>query len=600
MEEAKGRNAPASDNRGPNFSAFISYSHADAKAVRKLHSQLESYRLPKGVGAIDALNTQRKGLGKVFRDREDLSAAESLSDAVTDALSRSQVLVVVCSPEAKASPWVEQEIAFFKEHCPGQPILAAIVRGEPQEVFPKVLTQGGVEPLAADLRKEGDGWKLGFLKVVAGIAGVPLDALVQRDSQRQLRRVMAITGVTALMALAMGAMAMVAIQSRNEALAAQKLAEEQRAQAEGLVGYMMTDLRDELEGVGRLDVMQGVNRRVFKYFETQGDPKNLTTKGLDLFAQAYLKRGSDHEAEGALEAAREDFEQAYRYTAELLERDQGNPERIYAHSQSEFFVGYAAWREVNTDKARQHFETYRIFADQLIKIDAEKPEWLMEAGFARSNLATVAMRGDGAFTEAESLYTEAAEYFSKASLRQPDEAWIRREIADVNAWLATVNRVQGKFGAALKYRKSEHALLNDLRADEPENAVYQRDLIGSAIGMAQVEIDRKNYGAARQVLLQARTDVRRLIPMFPDTEKLRLQERVISLLLVKADPDLSAASRRVLQGCPRDDVIAEEQELEAFCRSLRAKAGLERAGEGAQFSSPYPKMKLTPRWGLDL
>ena len=55
-------------------------------------------------------------------------------------------------------------------------MLAALIEGEPADAFPQPLLQGG-EPLAADLRKQGDGPRLGFLKVVAGIAGVPLDAL---------------------------------------------------------------------------------------------------------------------------------------------------------------------------------------------------------------------------------------------------------------------------------------------------------------------------------------------------------------------------------------------------------------------------------------
>jgi len=175
MEDDAGKPAIIDDEQTQRFSAFISYSHADASVVRKLHSQIEAYRLPKGLGSIDALNRKRRGIGRVFRDREDMSAAQDLSLAVKDALDRSEVLVVACSPEAKASQWVDQEIVYFRERHPDRPILAAILSGEPSEAFPVSLTSGGAEPLAADLRKEGDGWRLGFLKVVAGIAGTAKD-----------------------------------------------------------------------------------------------------------------------------------------------------------------------------------------------------------------------------------------------------------------------------------------------------------------------------------------------------------------------------------------------------------------------------------------
>lgn len=71
-----------------------------------------------------------------------------------------------------------KEIELFRALHPDRPILAAIVRGELAEAFPAPFMDGA-EPLAADLRREGDGWRLGFLKIIAGIAEVPLDALGQ-------------------------------------------------------------------------------------------------------------------------------------------------------------------------------------------------------------------------------------------------------------------------------------------------------------------------------------------------------------------------------------------------------------------------------------
>ncbi len=162
------------------FAAFISYSHADAELAAKLQRQLERYRLPRHVELDPAAQGNR--LGRIFRDREDLAAASSLSDAIRAALADSASLIVICSPDAKQSRWVNDEITLFQSLHPERPILVALVSGEPAEAFPDALTAGGREPLAADLRKNADGWSLGFLKIVAGIAGVPLDALVQRDA----------------------------------------------------------------------------------------------------------------------------------------------------------------------------------------------------------------------------------------------------------------------------------------------------------------------------------------------------------------------------------------------------------------------------------
>ena len=80
---------------------------------------------------------------------------------------------------------------------------------------------------------------------------------------------MAVTGGALAALLAMTGMTIFAIQSRNEA-------QHQQAEAEGLVEYMLTDLRSELKGVGRLDVMTKVNERAMDYYESGPDFRACT------------------------------------------------------------------------------------------------------------------------------------------------------------------------------------------------------------------------------------------------------------------------------------------------------------------------------------
>ena len=85
----------------------------------------------------------------IFRDRDDLPAGSDLTQEVQAALRDSRFLVVICSPAAAQSKWVNQEIMLFKRlHGEGR-VLAAIVDGEPfaedktgegfAECFPKAL-----------------------------------------------------------------------------------------------------------------------------------------------------------------------------------------------------------------------------------------------------------------------------------------------------------------------------------------------------------------------------------------------------------------------------------------------------------------------------
>ncbi|HEX8380734.1 MAG TPA: toll/interleukin-1 receptor domain-containing protein, partial [Allosphingosinicella sp.] len=253
------------------FRAFVSYCHSDRAFAAWLQRRLEAYRLPRRLaGQVTPLPGQAAGrIGPVFRDREDLSAATDLSEAVREAIAASSALVVVASPDAAKSYWVAREIALFRDLHPGSPVLVAVARGEPAEALPEPLRRpDGAEPLAADFRREGDGKRLAFLKIVAGLAGLPLDALVQRDAQRQVKRVTAVTLGAAALVLIMALLLAMALEAREEA-------ERRRVGAEGVVEAMLTDLRKEARRTGNLKLRAAINDLALRYYATQGDWTDL-------------------------------------------------------------------------------------------------------------------------------------------------------------------------------------------------------------------------------------------------------------------------------------------------------------------------------------
>ena len=89
------------------YKAFISYSHTDEQTARWLHRYLENYRMPR---ALNGGGAAQKRLRPIFRDREELASSVSLSESIKTALMRSEALIVVCSPAAAQSKWVNEEI----------------------------------------------------------------------------------------------------------------------------------------------------------------------------------------------------------------------------------------------------------------------------------------------------------------------------------------------------------------------------------------------------------------------------------------------------------------------------------------------------------
>ena len=270
------------------YKAFISYSHRDDRWGRWLHKRLENYPLPKNiVGNVTKTGEIPKRLKPIFRDREELAAADNLGDKIEQALENSENLIMICSPQAARSHWVNQEVLYFKRHNRGAQIFCVIVEGEPfasnmpgredEECFPPALRYqldedgelSGIaaEPLAADLRDHADGKRLGVLKLVSGMIGVGLDEVVQRDMRRGRRRVTAITTGALTTVLAMGTLTGFALDARAEAELAQAEAEAGRNDAEESIEFMLTDLKKELEPVGRLSTLKVVGERAEAYYD---------------------------------------------------------------------------------------------------------------------------------------------------------------------------------------------------------------------------------------------------------------------------------------------------------------------------------------------
>lgn len=512
---------------GARYRAFISYSHKDAGFGRRLHRRLEAYRLPRRlVGRQGPRGPVPARLAPIFRDREELAAAHDLTAEIRAALDASAALVVVCSPRAAASPWVAREIEVFRERHPDRPILAAVAEGEPAEGFPDVLRADAAEPLAADFRPGRDGPQLALLKLVAALAGVGLDELVQRDAQRRVRSVTAVTAGAVAATLAMSLLTAFALDARRQA-------ERQRAEAEGLVEFMLTDLRTRLKGVGRLDIMGAVNQRALKYYGQQ-DLGRLPPGSLERRARLLQAIGEDDEERGDLDGALAQFQEASRTTSALLEISPADPQRIYAQAQSEYWVAFIDWRRGRVAPARTGFERYAALAHRLVAIQPSDPDWLMEVGYAESNLGTLALRDLGDPAEAERRFLVALAQFQAAVRARPADKEIKRELADAYAWVADSRRALGRPMQALQQRRKEEQLLLELLENDPRNAQLQSDLVGNRLATARLQMDLGRSREAVSLLDRALATALRLAQADPENARIRRQARIVRLFRMEA------------------------------------------------------------------
>jgi hypothetical protein len=187
------------------YKAFISYSRKDRAFALKLQRELEGYVLARA-NDFGGAREPRRPLYPVFRDESELVPGQDLPERIRKGLEQSEYLIVVCSPNAAASEWVEKEIVDFTKLSKGRRILAVVIDGIPAaerrgataavEALPRALrfrvspsgeiTDEPAQPDWVDRRKGVRDHHFMFLRLVGALLGLEsLDELILRDRQRR-------------------------------------------------------------------------------------------------------------------------------------------------------------------------------------------------------------------------------------------------------------------------------------------------------------------------------------------------------------------------------------------------------------------------------
>jgi tetratricopeptide (TPR) repeat protein len=453
-------------------------------------------------------------LGAVFRDRSELSAGSDLSGSIREALDRSEYLVVICSTASRGSRWVEAEVRHFLESRDVGHVLCVIVDAPSPEssvldCLPPVLAQaygGSREPLAADLRPGADGRRLVRLKIAAGMLGVGLDRLVQRDARRRLRWMAAATAAAAVISLCMAGLAWTAVDAR-------RLAQARNAEAEDLVAYMLGDLHEKLEPVGRLDVLDGVGRKVLDHYARVG-VRRLDDAALAKQAKALTLIGSIRNERGDLAGAREAFAQAAATSRALSARNPKDASRLFDEAQNVYWLAYVDWRQGQSAAAEAGFKAYSRLADTLVRLEPANPAWRLETAYAQSNLGTVLLE-QGRLNEALAAFEAARATFRAASLKEPDDGDRLFDLVDAQNWVADVLLKLGRLKQSYQERRDAADMLHAHRRADPGNMPLAAQTFAADLALARRAADLGRQDEARDLVARARGELAGLVRRDP-------------------------------------------------------------------------------------
>ncbi|MFF3453839.1 toll/interleukin-1 receptor domain-containing protein [Streptomyces sp. NPDC002730] len=239
------------------YDGFISYSQAvSGDLATTLQRWLERFATP----------WYRPRRLRVFRDYTSLSASHDLTDSIQRALAGTRWFILLASPRAAQSKWVEREVAWWRKNRPPERVCIVLTGGDlvwddesgdwgdgTDALPPSARGMFTAQPLWVDLRavtsaKELDRSNVDLLNKVAQIAaplrGVDKDAIVgEHITLHRRARLQRRGGVVSLVLLLVTALiaAYIAVGNAQEAQAQSRIAQA-RALASAAVANVDTNL----------------------------------------------------------------------------------------------------------------------------------------------------------------------------------------------------------------------------------------------------------------------------------------------------------------------------------------------------------------------
>jgi tetratricopeptide (TPR) repeat protein len=530
------------------YRAFLSYSHRDAAWGKWLHGVLERYRIDKDLaGRQTATGAVPKTLCPIFRDREDFPAGHSLTEQTLAALEASQFLIVLCSPDAARSKYVNEEIRRFKSMGRADRVIPVIVDGEPndseRECFPPALrfkvgpdgalTEEREEPIAADARPERDGKEIAKLKVVAGLLGLGLDEVVRRaERARQRRNRLLASSAVVFLFLAGSAIGGV-IAARTYFTRSQDLREASAEQACDLAAKVEVWSNEFGISINRLiDLLTDSEQQLEKTVQKGGDSPKLRyckAKTLIHFADGYRTSGKTElslnrakEASALLERLVEsrpselawqyDLLKAYRKVGDGLD-EQGSltdaldwyrrsldiglrltaavaAEPRTAEWQHDLSIAYNKIGDVltklgNSSGALGNYRNSLAIRQRLVEADPENPLWQRDLASAYDRIGDV-FRSQGNSIDALDNYRESLKITEPLATDQKRSSDWQRNLALVHDKIGDIERARGNLTVARDSYEQSLVIRQNLTVKDEMNSRWQRDLASSRVKIGDV------------------------------------------------------------------------------------------------------------------
>jgi tetratricopeptide (TPR) repeat protein len=196
-----------------------------------------------------------------------------------------------------------------------------------------------------------------------------------------------------------------ALEQARIAQLSEKRANDARDQADGLITFMLHNLRDKLRPIGRLDVLDDVAKKAKEYLDNL--PKDLITASrLKQKIAMLVNLGEVQVGQGKLQDALEAYQQGLAISKGLAEQDQSNPVWQADLSVSYEKVGNVLQAQGKLPEALDLYQQDLAIAKRLAEQDKSNSVWQRDLVASYARIGGVLVE-EGRLPEALDLYQQS-------------------------------------------------------------------------------------------------------------------------------------------------------------------------------------------------
>jgi eukaryotic-like serine/threonine-protein kinase len=471
-------NPAALDSNSPinfRYDAFITYSRKDLRFATQLQEDMER-RLSRFAKKYTHL---RRSIS-ICRDETDFTAAGKLSSEIVEKIRDSKCLIVICSPEARSSSWVNTEINTYRAtRVPdgSNVIIAIICKGDDpvrDTAFPTSLLSENEEPLAIDFRqhkfsssREYKRYSLndGLLRILAPLLGTQYPDLKNRHQEYERARLNKLRWITVAAAVVFACLAILAETQR-------RLAQTRLDDALGVARKVVFDLEYRLRPIaGAASVRSALVKEAAELLDRLERNAKSNTERLNSRAAAFTMDGYLALQQGNIQAALHAYKSAAQIAEELQHRDPSDIilSRNLANVYDE--IGKGAMSTKDLEQAATALNKSLAIRELLLQAQPLDEDLIKDLAKSKRHLGDLA-RERGNWMEATKQFRESIELLTIAKASDQNEE-SKIEVMQIESLLKGVDFLQPSRSADFDMQVTQ---LEELIRQNPDNAEYSYTL----------------------------------------------------------------------------------------------------------------------------